>query len=330
MSDYTVTADAFAEAASMVHAIMPPTPQFNWPLLSARAGAEVWVKHENHTPIGAFKLRGGIVHVEELLQRDPHCAGVVAATRGNHGQSVVCAAARRGIDATVVVPYGNDTSKNAAMRVQGATLIEHGEDFQEAFDYAKALADDRSLHFFPSFDRSLVRGVGTYAWEFFSKVHDLDAVFVPIGMGSGICGMIAARDALGLQTKVYGVVADTAPAYALSFRRREVVTTNSAATMADGLACRVPDNDALEVIWRGAEDVLRVSDSEIRMAIRHYFNDTHNIAEGAGAAPLAALLQRPDQFAGQRVGLVLSGGNIDRTVYQAILAEADHQGAPSK
>ena len=329
MSDYDVSAAEFANAAETIHAVMLPTPQYNWPLLSARAGAEVWVKHENQTPTGAFKVRGGVLYVDELLKREPNCPGVIAATRGNHGQSVACAATRRGLRSTVVVPHGNSVEKNAAMRAQGADLIEHGADFQEAFEFTQELAVERKLHMFASFDPLLVRGVGTYAWELFTSVPDLDAVYVPIGMGSGICGVIAARDALGLKTRVVGVVAENAPAYALSFDKREAISTNSSDTMADGVACRVPVLSALEVIWAGADRVVTVSETQMKAAMRHYFTDTHNIAEGAGAAPLAALLKEREEMAGKRVGLILSGGNIDRTVYQSILMEADSQEACS-
>ena len=327
MSGLKITAAEFETTAETVHAMMQPTPQYNWPLLSARAGAEIWVKHENHTPTGAFKVRGGVIYVDDLLRREPNCPGVIAATRGNHGQSVACAATRRGLASTVVVPYGNSVEKNAAMRAQGAELIVHGVDFQEAFEYTQGLAADRGLHMFPSLHEHLVRGVGTYAWELFSSVPDLDTVYVPIGMGSGICGVIAARDALGLATKVVGVVAENAPAYALSFERREAVSTNSADTMADGVACRVPVMAALEVIWGGADRVMTVTEVQMKAAMRHYFTDTHNIAEGAGAAPLAALLNEREAMGGKRVGLILSGGNIDRTVYQSILMEADNQEA---
>lgn len=327
MSSLGISAAAFEETARTVHAVMQPTPQYNWPLLSARAGAEVWVKHENHTPTGAFKVRGGLIYVDDLLRREPDCPGVIAATRGNHGQSVACAATRRGLSSIVVVPHGNSVEKNAAMRAQGAEIVVHGVDFQEAFEYAQGLAEERGLHMFPSLHEHLVRGVGTYAWELFSAVPDLDTVYVPIGMGSGICGVIAARDALGLATKVVGVVAENAPAYALSFERREAVSTNSADTMADGVACRVPVMMALEMIWRGADRVVTVSEDAMKAAMRHYFTDTHNIAEGAGAAPLAALLKEREAMAGKRVGLILSGGNIDRTVYQSILMEADNKEA---
>lgn len=327
MAALRVSAAEFETTAKTVHAVMQPTPQYNWPLLSARAGAEVWVKHENHTPTGAFKVRGGVIYVDDLLRREPDCPGVIAATRGNHGQSVACAATRRGLPSTVVVPHGNSVEKNAAMRAQGAEIVVHGADFQESLEYAQGLATERGLHMFPSLHDHLVRGVGTYAWELFSAVPDLDTVYVPIGMGSGICGVIAARDALGLSTKVVGVVAENAPAYALSFERREAISTNAADTMADGVACRVPVLSALEVIWAGADRVVTVSEDAMKAAMRHYFTDTHNIAEGAGAAPLAALLKEREAMVGKRVGLILSGGNIDRTVYQSILMEADNKEA---
>jgi threonine dehydratase len=327
MSDFKISAAELESTAETVHAMMSPTPQYNWPLLSARAGAEVWVKHENQTPTGAFKVRGGLIYVDDLLHREPNCPGVIAATRGNHGQSVACAATRRGLASTVVVPHGNSVEKNAAMRAQGADLIVHGADFQEAFEYTQGLAVERGLHMFPSLHAHLVRGVGTYAWELLSSVSDLDTVYVPIGMGSGICGVIAARDALGLRTKVVGVVAENAPAYALSFEAREAISTNTGDTMADGVACRVPVMAALEVIWAGADRVVTVTEEQMKAAMRHYFTDTHNIAEGAGAAPLAALLKEREAMAGKRIGLILSGGNIDRTVYQSILMEADSQEA---
>jgi threonine dehydratase len=327
MSAYSVTAAEFEATAEQMHAMMLPTSQYNWPLLSARAGAEVWVKHEDQTPTGAFKVRGGLIYVDDLLRREPNCAGVIAATRGNHGQNVACAATRRGLKSIVVVPQGNSREKNAAMKDQAADIIIHGEDFQEAFEYAQGLAVERELHLLDSFHPLLVRGVRTYAWEFLYSVPDLDTVYVPIGMDSGIGGVIAARDALGLKTWVVGVVAATAPAYVLSFERHEVVSTNSADTMADGVACRVPVAEALALIWAGADRVVTVTDDQIKASMRHYFTDTHNIAEGAGAAPLAALLKERETMAGKRVGLILSGGNIDRTVYQAVLMEAGSQEA---
>ncbi|MGE0117441.1 MAG: threonine dehydratase [Dongiaceae bacterium] len=309
------------EAAAFVHAAMPPTPQYRWPLLCARAGAEVWVKHENHGPIGAFKLRGGLTYMRELKRAQPGIAGVIAATRGNHGQSVAFAAQRAGIAAIIVVPHGNSREKNAAMRALGAGLIEHGHDFQAAYEHAMALAAQRALHPLRSFHPWLIVGVGTYALELFRAVPDIDTAYVPIGLGSGICGTIAARDALGLTTRVVGVVAENAAAYALSFARKTAISTNSAETIADGMACRVPDAAALEIILRGADRVVSVSEAEIKAAMRHYFTDTHNVAEGAGAAPLAALLQERARMAGKRVALILSGGNIDRDLCAGVLRE---------
>lgn len=310
-------------AAARVHAIMAPTPQYCWPLLSARAGAEVWVKHENHTPVGAFKVRGGVLHLANLKAARPDLAGVIAATRGNHGQSVAYAARRVGLTASVVVPQANSVEKNAAMRAMGATLIEHGSDFQAAYEYAIEIAAERRLHFVDSFITDLIQGVASYALELFGGVTALDRVYVPIGLGSGICGVIAARDALGLKTEIIGVVAERAAAYALSFAAGRPVSTNSADTMADGMACRVPKADAVAIIVKGAARVVTVSEDEIRGAIRAYFTDTHNVAEGAGAAPLAAALKERAINAGKRIALVLSGGNIDRSLYMAVLAEPD-------
>lgn len=308
-------------AATVIHAAMPPTPQYSWPLLSRRAGAEVWVKHENHTPIGAFKVRGGLTYMHGLKRNMPDVAGVITATRGNHGQSVAFAARKVGLQAIVVVPHGNSVEKNAAMRALGAELIEHGHDFQAAYEHAMGLAEERRLHPLRSFHPWLVAGVGTYGMELMNAVADIDTVYVPIGLGSGICGTIAAREALGLTTRIVGVVAENAPCYALSFARKAPVSTNSAETIADGMACRVPDEAALDVIFRHAERIVAVSEDEIKAAMRHYFTDTHNIAEGAGAGPLAALLRERERMAGKRVALILSGGNIDRSLYTQILAE---------
>lgn len=318
-----VTLDQLERAAELIYQVMPATPQREWPLLSKRAGAEVWVKHENHTPTGAFKVRGGIVYMDDLKRNNPDVAGVISATRGNHGQSVACAATRAGLKSVIVVPKGNSTEKNAAMAAQGAELVEHGEDFQEAYEYTAGLAAERGLHMVDSFDIRLIHGVGTYSLELLRAAENLDTVYVPIGMGSGICGLMAARDALGLTTKVVGVVAENAPSYALSFEQKKAVSTNSADTMADGVACRVPQQTALDAILAGTERVVRVSEDEIKAAMRHYFTDTHNVAEGAGAAPLAALLQEKGKMAGKKVGVILSGGNVDKSVYQDVLREAD-------
>ena len=306
-------------AAQLVHRVIPPTPQICWPLVCQRAEAEVWVKHENHTVAGAFKVRGGLVYMEALKQREPRIAGVIAATRGNHGQSVAFAAKRAGLRSVIVVPHGNSREKNAAMRALGAELIECGSDFQEAYEHATRLARAERLHFVPSFDAALVAGVASYALELFSAVANFDAVYVPIGMGSGICGVIAVREALGLRTEVVGVVASGAPAYALSYAAGRPIATESALTIADGIACRVPDPEALEIIGKGASRVATVTDDEIRAAMRHLFSDTHNAAEGAGAAALAALLKERDRMRGRRVALILSGGNVDREVFAETL-----------
>ena len=310
---------AIEAAAETVHAVMPPTPAHRWPLLAARTGAEVWVKHENHTPIGAFKLRGGLVYMDRLRCESPNVRGAIAATRGNFGQSVAVAARMNGLEAVVVVPRGNSREKNAAMEAQGAELVVHGGDFQESLEYAHGIAEARGLHMVPSFAEPLVHGTATYALELFRAAADLDAVYVPIGLGSGICGVIAARDALGLRTEIVGVCAEQAAAYALSFEAGRPVSTNAADTMADGMACRVPDPDAVAIVNAGAARVLAVSEEEIADAMRAYYTDTHNVAEGAGAAPLAALMRERDAMRGRKVALILSGGNIDREVYLRVL-----------
>jgi len=311
------------EAADLVHRFLPPTPQFVWPLLERRVGAEVWVKHENHTAVGAFKVRGGLVFFDALRKRRPPVLGTIAATRGNHGQSVAFAAARAGVPATIVVPLGNSPEKNAAMRALGATLVEYGHDFQAALERSRELAEERGLLFVPSFAPELVRGVASYALELFRAAPPLDRVYVPIGLGSGICAVLAARDALGLATEVVGVCAEGAPAYALSFAAGRPIPTESAVTMADGMACRVPVPEAVEMIVRGAARIVTVSDAEIRSAMRALFSDTHNVAEGAGAAPLAAALREFRVNAGKRIALVLSGGNVDRDVFARVLAGQD-------
>jgi threonine dehydratase len=319
----TIDLEILEAAAALVHRTVPPTPQYCWPLLSRRLGAELWVKHENHTPIGAFKIRGGLVYLDAVRREQPRLRGVVTATTGNHGQSVALAATRLGIAATIVAPHGNSIEKNRAMQAFGARLVEAGHDFQAAFEHATELALQEQLHFVPSYHPLLVRGVASYGLELFRAVPDLDLVYVPIGLGSGISGVIAAREALGLRTEIVGVVAEGAPTYALSFAAGRPVSTNSADTMAGGLAVRVPDPEALEVISRGAARIATVSEAEMRRAMRILFADTHNVAEGAGAAPLAAALQERDRLAGKRVAVILSGGNIDRPLFAEVLAEED-------
>ena len=308
-------------ATALVRAAgVPPTPQFTWPLLNARAGAEVWVKHENHTQVGAFKLRSGLVYFDWLARTAPGVRGVIAATRGNHGQAVAFAARRHGRRALIVVPHGNSLEKNAAMRALGAELVEHGEDFLAALEHSQRLAAEQGLHAVPSFDRQLVAGVGTLALEFLRGAPALDTVYVPIGLGSGICAMMAARDALELKTKIVGVVSALAPAYALSFAARRVVAHAVTTRIADGVAVRTPNAEALAHILRGAERVVQVSDDEVEAAMRALYSDTHNVAEGAGAVALAAVLQEKSSLAGRRVGVVLTGGNVDRAVFARVLA----------
>jgi len=308
-------------AARVVHAVMAPTPQYRWPLLGEHAGADVWLKHENHTPSGAFKVRGGVVFFDTLRRTRPDVRGVITATRGNHGQSIAMAAAQSGIEATVVVPLGNSVEKNEAMRAFGARLIERGVDFQEAREHAERLATGQGLLMVSSFDRDFVRGVASYALELFHAVPDLDTVYVPIGLGSGICGVIAARDLLGQRAEVVGVVSDLYPAYLRSFEAAEPVRTEeSPPTIADGMACRVPEPAAVAMIRRGAARIIAVSDDEIAAAMRQIFVATHNVAEGGGAAAYAALVREREAMRGKRVAVILSGGNVDRDVFSRVLA----------
>ena len=304
-------------AAEIVHAAFPATASYAWPLLAARAGCEVWVKHENHTPTGAFKVRGGLTFMHRLKRERPQVAGVISATRGNHGQSLAYAGARAGVAVTIVVPQGNSTEKNAAMQAQGARLIEYGSDFDEARARARALAEAEGLEFAPSFHPDLVVGVATWALELFRTAPPLDVLYVPIGLGSGICGAIMARDLLGLTTEIIGVQSTGAPSYALSYAAGHVVETNRADTKADGMATRQPDAEALAIIRKGASGVVTVTDDEVAAAIRAYWTDTHNLAEGAGAAPLAALLQQRGRWEGKRAATVLCGGNIDLALFRS-------------
>ena len=306
-------------ATVLVRQHVPPTPQYAWPLLRVRTGVEVIVKHENHTPIGAFKVRGGLVYLQRAKRQRPQLAGIISATRGNHGQSLAFAGMRVGVSVTIVVPHGNSAEKNAAMRALGAELIEHGRDFDEAAEHALRTAVERDLEFAPSFHRDLVIGVATYAHELLTSVDGLDTVYAPIGLGSGICGLIGTRDLLGLRTSIVGVVAARANAYRLSVAAGRVVPTDAALTFADGMAVRVPDAAALEIIRRGCERIVEVSEDEIAEAIRLLYSATHNCAEGAGAAALAALLQERSRLQGRRVAVVLSGQNIDAGLLASVL-----------
>lgn len=316
------TRNELEQAAVLVHRHVPPTPLTLWPLLSQAVGAEVWVKHENHAPTGAFKVRGGVTLIDWLRRAEPSCPGIITATRGNHGQSQARAARAEGLRAVVYVPFGNSVEKNAAMRAWGADLREHGADFDEAKAEAMRVADAEGLFPVPPFHREMVRGVATYGYEMFMANPDLDTVYVPIGAGSGICGVIAARDALGLATKVVGVVSEGAPAARLTFESGQLTATASARTFADGLAVREPVADAAAIYTQGADRILSVSDAEVAEAIGLYFRATHNLAEGAGAAALAALMQERQTMTGRRVGVVLSGCNIDTAWMQVVLSGA--------
>ena len=318
----TPTIAEIERATELVRTVMLPTPQYTWPLLNKRAGAEVWVKHENHSPVGAFKLRGAMLYMDWLKQNHPAVAGVIAATRGNHGQGVALAATRLGLTSTIVVPHGNSREKNQAMQSLGGELIEHGDDFQAALEYARELAASRGLHMVPSFHPLLVLGTATYAYELFSTAPALDAVYVPIGMGSSICGVVSVRNALGAKTKIIGVVAEAAPAYALSFREKQPVSHAANSRLADGLSCRVPAPEALDLILANVDHIITVSEEEIAVAMRVYYEDTHNIAEGAAAAGLAGLLKEREALKDKRVGVVLTGGNVDREIFLSALSQA--------
>ncbi len=312
------TLDQIREAQGLLSQYMPPTPQYTWPLLNQRLRTEAWIKHENHTAVGAFKMRGALVYLSWLHETQPELSGVIAATRGNHGQGVAMAARLMGMKAVIVVPHGNSKEKNSAMAAQGAELVEYGHDFQEALEYARALASQRGLGMVDSFHERLVMGTATYAVEFFEGAPPMSRVYVPIGLGSSICGVCAARNALGLGTEVIGVVSAESPSYAISYKRREVVEAPAQTRIADGLACRRPNERAMEVIWANVSRIVEVRDAQIAEAMRIYYQDTHNLAEGAGAAALAGAMTESRE--GKRIGIVLTGGNVDRETYLAVLA----------
>jgi|CZKI01.1.fsa_nt_gi threonine dehydratase len=319
--------------AAGIDAVVPPTPQFSWPLLNARAGCELWVKHENHTAIGSFKIRGALNYVSRLVAREPGVRGILGATRGNFGQALAFASARHGLACVVVVPRGNSAEKNRAMRGLGAELVEHGDDFQAALVHSEGLARERGLHWMPSFHRDLAWGNAVSMLCFLRSSPPLERVYIPIGMGSGICALIAARDALGLATAIVGVASEQAPGIALSFEARRIVPHPSTTRIADGMACSTPDPDALGSILRGAERIATVSDSEVGAAMRAYFSDTHNAAEGAGAAGLAAVLREREAVAGRRVGTVFTGGNVDAETFARVLGgepAASARAAPAR
>jgi threonine dehydratase len=288
--------------------------------VNSRLGTEAWIKHENHTPVGAFKIRGALIYFDWLLRSRPSLPGVVAATRGNHGQGVAMAARLNGIKSVIVVPRGNSLEKNRAMIAQGAELVEHGGDFQESLEFARTVAAERRYTMIDSFHERLVIGTATYALEFFQSAPTVDVVYVPIGLGSSICGVSAVRNALGLATQIVGVVAAGSPSYALSFRQHKVVEAPSQTVLADGLACRTPNRDAMEIIWQNIERIVEVSDDEIAVAMRALYQDTHNLAEGAAAAALAGAMQEQPVNRGKRIGIILTGGNVDAPVFARVLA----------
>ena len=313
------TLSEIESAKALIRPHIRETPTYRWPLLESGLGCELWLKHENHTPVGAFKIRGGLVYMDELRRHQPGVRGVIAASTGNHGQSIAYAARRNGLRAVIVVPHGNNPEKNAAMRSLGAELVEHGREFQEALEYSRELAAKEELHAVPSFHSWLVRGVATYALELFHSVADLDAVFVPIGLGSGFCGIASAREALGLKTKMIGVVSAHAPAYALSFQQRQFVEQSSMTRVAEGVACKTPNQDALQHILQHAHDILTVTDEEALAAMREIIQSTHNIAEGSGALAYAALKKHHAAWQGKRVACILSGANASMPILREAL-----------
>jgi threonine dehydratase len=314
------------EAQTVVYRHMQATPQYSWPLVNERLGTEAWIKHENHTPVGAFKLRGALVYGYWLKETQPDLAGLVAATRGNHGQGVAMAARLLGLKAVIVVPHGNSKEKNLATLAQGAELVEHGHDFQESLEFAVTLAADRGYAMVNSFHERLVRGTATYALELFEAAPPLHTVYVPIGLGSSICGVSAARNALGLATEIVGVVAAESPSYSLSFKQHKVVEAPSRTAISDGQACRTPNPQAMEIIWDNVARIVEVTDAEIAQAMLVYYQDTHNLAEGAGAAALAGAIKENQALAGKRIGIILTGGNVDREIFEQVLAGAAQEG----
>jgi len=314
--------DQIHEAQSLIYRHIPPTPQYTWPLINQRLGAEAWIKHENHSPVGAFKIRGALVYLTWLMQERPDLTGVVAATRGNFGQGVAMSARLLGLKAFIVVPHGNSVEKNRAMIAQGADLVQHGDDFQDSLEFARTLAAENSFAMVESFHERLVWGTATYALELFQSAPPLDKIYVPIGLGSSICGVAAARNALRLPTEIIGVTSAACPAYALSFSRHKLVEAPARTLIADGLACRTPNLQALEIMWTNASRIVEVADEEIADAMSIYYQDTRNIAEGAGAASLAAALKEKQSLQSKRIGAILTGGNVDRETFVGALTGA--------
>lgn len=307
-------------AQEILYRYMPATPQYSWPLINQRLGAEVWIKHENHTPVGAFKIRGALIYTDWLRKTQPALKGVMAATRGNHGQGVAVAARLHGIQCVIVVPHGSSVEKNRAMIAQGAELVEHGQDFQESLEYARVLGAERGFVMVDSFHERLILGTATYALELFQSAPALDRVYVPIGLGSSISGISAARNALRLATEIVGVVASESPSYSLSFSQHKIVEAPARAAIADGLACRTPNANAMEIIWENVARIVEVSDANIEAAMRAIFQDTHNVAEGAAAAAVAGAIVEQETNRGKRIGVIMTGGNVDSDVFARVLS----------
>ena len=312
--------EAIEEAAELLRTLVPPTPQYLWPQVVQAFGANVWIKHENHTPIGAFKARSAAIYFHRLMQKEPDSRGVITATRGNHGQAVGLAARRFKLPATVYVPRGNSAEKNNAMRALGVKLVEHGIEFQEAREEAASVGEREALHMVPAFHQDIVLGVATYWAELFRAVPDIDVVYAPIGQGSGICAAAAARNVYSPRTKIVGVCSAQAPCFARSFEAGKVVEAPVSTVLGDGMACRKPDADAVAIVLANVERVVEVTNAELADAMRRIFAMTHNVAEGAGAAAFAAAWRERESLRGQRVGLTLSGGNVDSDMFADVLA----------
>jgi len=312
--------DAMESAAQFLATLVPPTPQYVWPQVAAAFGTEVWLKHENHTPIGAFKARSAAMYFQKMMQREPECRGVITATRGNHGQAVGLAARRFKLPATVYVPHGNSVEKNNAMRALGVKLVEHGDDFQDSREEAARVGARDGLHMVPAFHADIVLGVTSYWAEFFRAAPDLDVVYVPIGQGSGACAAAAVRNVYSPRTKIVGVVSAHAAAFSKSFAARQVVESPVETRLGDGMACRKPDPEALAIILANVSRIVEVTDAELAAAMRAIFAMTHNVAEGAGAAAFAAAWRDRESLKGLRVGVTVSGGNVDTNVFADVLA----------
>ena len=308
------------DAVPRVHGVLRPPPLFEWPGLGRLFGGRFLAKHENHQPVGAFKVRGG-VNLAATLSDNERESGLLGCSTGNHGQSLAMAAKLAGITCTIVVPKGNNPGKNAAMRRLGATVIEHGADYDQARSYIeRELAEDPARYVHSANEPALIAGVGTMGFEIFEDCPDPDVILVPIGLGSGVCGTGIVARARRPQTRVIGVQADGASAVSDTWHSGEWTTSETADTWAEGMATRVPAEMTLEIMREVVDDVLLVSDDDLRRACRTYLDQTHNLVEGAGAASLAAAVVHRDRFQGQTVVGIVSGGNLDPDELPTILA----------